>query len=312
MFSPPSRLSPRMPPRPKSRRFRLAAAVVVGLHLAPAGLFAAPPDACDEPSAPRWRTLPPTPDLGPIFRTGHLRNRGASLFYAEAGTGEPVLMLHGGMANANFLAAQARNLVADGYRVILLDSRGHGRSTAGTERLGYDLMMEDAVAVLDHLRIDKAAIIGWSDGAIVGLDLALNHADRISRVFAFGANVDPGGNDPNAGQSTVVRCFFDRARSEYQRLSPTPGEFNTFAPSVQAMWGREPHWDAGRLATIHTPVWVVDGDHDEMIRQEHTVAMSHMIPGAYLLILPDSSHFAFLQAPNLFHAALHDFLNGRP
>jgi len=141
---------------------------------------------------PRWLTLPPTPTLPKAAESGLAPVNGVKLWYATFGRGEPVVMIHGGLANSNYWAHQVRAL-QNRYRVIVLDSRGHGRSSRDAQPYGYDLMASDVIALMDYLKVGKAAIIGWSDGAIIGLDIAMKNPDRVSRLFAFAANSDPSG-----------------------------------------------------------------------------------------------------------------------
>jgi pimeloyl-ACP methyl ester carboxylesterase len=192
--------------------------------------------------------------------------------------------------------------------VILVDSRGHGRSTRDQRPFGYDLMADDVVALLDTLRIDKAAIVGWSDGAIIGLDMAMRHPERVSRVFAFGANTSTAGLKDDIEKNPTFAAFIERAGGEYARLSPTPGEYAAFQEQIGKMWESEPNWSDEQLRTIKAPVLVVDGEHDEAIRRQHTEAIAATIPGARLLILPGVSHFAFLQDPAAFNEAMLRFL----
>jgi pimeloyl-ACP methyl ester carboxylesterase len=134
-----------------------------------------------------WQTLPPTPAAVSGGQSGYADVNGIRLYHVEIGSGPPVVLLHGGLANSDYFGNQALAL-ARAYRVILVDSRGHGRSTRDGRSFGYDLMADDVVALLDTLRIDKATIVGWSDGANIGLDMALRYPSRVTRVFAFGAN----------------------------------------------------------------------------------------------------------------------------
>ena len=120
-------------------------------------------------AAPRWLNLPPTPTLPKASQSGFAPVNGIKVWYATFGRGEPVVLLHGGLANANYWGHQVRTLQRH-YQVIVMDSRGHGRSSRNQEPYGYDLMASDVVALLDHLKIKKAAIVGWSDGAIIGLE----------------------------------------------------------------------------------------------------------------------------------------------
>ena len=129
-------------------------------------------------AAPQWMTLPPTPTLPKADASGYAPVNGISIWYANSAQGEPVLFVHGGLANANYWGNQVRALTAAHYRVIVMDSRGHGRSTRNAQPYGYDLMSDDVIGLLDYLKIRKVALIGWSDGAIIGLDIAMHHPER--------------------------------------------------------------------------------------------------------------------------------------
>ena len=137
-----------------------------------------------------WQTLPPAPVAG--ARTGHAQVNGISLYYAVIGHGTPVVLLHGGLANSDYWGLQVAAL-APHHMVILMDSRGHGRSTRDARPYGYDLMADDVIGLLDTLHVAKADVVGWSDGAILGLDLAMRHPDRVGRIFAFAANTQTSG-----------------------------------------------------------------------------------------------------------------------
>lgn len=259
---------------------------------------------------PPWRQLPPTPTLPAPLRAGRVTNHGAKLWYAVFGRGSPVVLVHGGLANASYWGHQIP-VLARHHQVVVLDSRGHGRSTRSQEPIGYDLMASDVLALLDHLKIRKAAFVGWSDGAIIGLDIAIHHPERLSRLFAFAANSDPSGVK-DTDKSPVFRAFVARTRREYQQLSPTPGQYDAFLRNIEHMWASEPHFTAAQLEKITVPTWIVDADHDEAIRRENTDFMFHHIPGAEELILPGVSHFAMLQNPAEFNAALLRFLRWQP
>nr|WP_244622353.1 alpha/beta hydrolase [Bradyrhizobium ivorense] len=261
------------------------------------------PDAI---AAERWQMLPATPP--PIAgRSARAEINGISLFHVETGEGSPVVFLHGGLSNSDYFGLQVPE-VARRHRVICVDSRGHGRSTRNAQPFGYDLMTDDVVALLDHLQIPRAAIVGWSDGAIIGLDMAMRHPDRVTRVFAFGANTQTSGLKPDIDKNPTFAQFIARAKTEYERLSPTPGEYDQFLQQIEKMWETQPNWTDEQLRAIRAPVLIADGQYDEGIKREHTEYMAATIPGAGLLILPNASHFAFLQDPVLFNAALLDFL----
>ncbi len=255
---------------------------------------------------PRWMTLPPTPSLPPPQVSGTAEVNGAAIWYAMYGSGLPVVLLHGGLANSNYWGNQVP-VLAQNYQVIVIDSRGHGRSTRSAAPYGYELMASDVLGVMDKLNIQKAAIVGWSDGAIIGLSLAMNHPDRVSRLFAFAANSDPSGVK-DVDKSPVFNAFIARGEKEYQALSPTPNGYKQFVEEISAMWAKQPIWTKADLARIKLPTWIVDADHDEAIHRANTELMADTIPDAGLLLQPEVSHFSMLQAPDQFTADIIRFL----
>jgi pimeloyl-ACP methyl ester carboxylesterase len=258
-------------------------------------------------AAPQWLTLPPTPTLPKATQSGLAPVNGIKIWYAAFGRGEPVMMLHGGLANSSYWGHQVRALQKH-YQVIVMDSRGHGRSTRNDQPYGYDLMATDVLALMDHLAIRKAAIVGWSDGAIIGLDIAMHHPERISKLFAFAANSDPSGV-ADIAKSDVFNAYIARAGEEYKRLSSTPTEYKTFVEEITKMWETQPKWIDADLAKIKVPTWIVDADHDEAIKRENTEFMAAHIPGAGLLIQPNVSHFSFIQDPQKFTDDVMHFLD---
>ena len=255
---------------------------------------------------PRWMTLPPTPSLPPPPVSGAVQVNGASIWYAMFGSGLPVVLLHGGLANSNYWGNQILAL-AQNYQVIVIDSRGHGRSTRSAAPFGYELMASDVLGMMDKLNLQKAAIVGWSDGAIIGLSLAMNHPDRVARLFAFAANSDPSGVK-DVDKSPVFTEFIARGEKEYQALSPTPNGYKQFVEEISAMWAKQPNWTKSDLARIKVHTWIVDGDHDEAIHRANTELMADTIPDAGLLLQPEVSHFSMLQAPGQFTADIIRFL----
>jgi pimeloyl-ACP methyl ester carboxylesterase len=257
-------------------------------------------------SPARWLSLPPTPTLPTPQATGMASVNGVSLWYATFGSGPPVVLLHGGLANSHYWGHQVP-VLARTHRVIVIDSRGHGRSTRNTQPFGYDLMASDVVGVLDHLGIPSAAVVGWSDGGIIAVAMAMKHPTRISRAFAFAPNSDPSAVK-DIGKSPVFGQFIARAEKEYAALSPTPGQFKTFVSEISGMWKTQPKWTAKDLATIKTPIWLVAADRDEAIERADIEMMAGAIPLAGLLVQPEVSHFSQLQDPAQFTADVVRFL----
>jgi pimeloyl-ACP methyl ester carboxylesterase len=261
-------------------------------------------------AAERWQTLPPTPAPIAAARSGQLKANGISIHYATYGRGSPVILLHGGLANSDYWGNQVRAL-APHHLVIVMDSRGHGRTTRDARPYGYDLMADDVIALMDGLKIRKADIVGWSDGGIIGLDLAMRYADRVGKIFAFGANTKTSGVIDGVEKNPTFAAYIERAGGEYRAYSATPKDYDAFVEQISKMWADQPNWTDAQLKAIKSPVLIVDGDHDEGIKRGHTEYMAATIPGAGLLILPNASHFAFLQDPGLFNLAILNFLGDR-
>jgi pimeloyl-ACP methyl ester carboxylesterase len=257
-----------------------------------------------------WNILPPTPSLPKAAHSGYAPVNGIKIWYAVFGHGQPVILLHGGLANSNYWGNQVPAL-AKHYQVIVMDSRGHGRSTRNEQPYGYDLMASDVVGLMDFLKIQKAAIIGWSDGAILGLDIAIHHPERLTKLFAFAANSDPSGV-ADISKSDVFNAYIARAEKEYEHLSATPTQYKAFLDQIGKMWATQPNFTEAQLRGITTPTWIVDADHDEAIKRENTEYMAKMIPNSGLLLQPEVSHFSFLQDPQQFTNDVLHFLQQVP
>ena len=273
-----------------------------------AGLAAAWSDAALAATVPIWQTIPSARPLPAAVSSGYVAHDGARIYYDTFGHGPPVILLHGGFGNTEVWGNQVPALVRAGYQAVAIDSRGHGRSSRDQRPLTYELMASDVVAVMDQLKLLRASVVGWSDGAIVGLVLAIRDPGRLTRVFAFAANMDPSGVIAGVDHDPMFLRFFAKAERDYRRLSPTPDGFADFQRAVEHMWDTEPNYTAADLARIATPVAIVDGDHDEAIKREHTEYLARSIPGARLIILPAASHFAMFQQPREFNAAMLAFL----
>lgn len=242
---------------------------------------------------------------------GHIEHDGARIWYAAFGAGTPVVLLHGGLGHGGNWGHQVPALIAAGYRPVVIDSRGHGRSTRDAQPYTYVRMASDVRVVMDALSIDRAAFVGWSDGACIALTLAMQTPERVAGVFFFGCNMDPSGAKPFQPTPVIDRCF-SRHQKDYTALSATPGDFDAFVAAVTAMMQTQPNATAAELAAIRVPVTIVQSEHDEFIHPEHARYLAQTIPHAQLALLPGVSHFAPLQRPALFNDAVLSFLRGLP
>lgn len=251
--------------------------------------------------------LPPTPDLPQPDKSETLAINGTRIFYARFGKGPPIVLLHGGMGNSNYWGRQIEHL-SDRYSVIAMDTRGHGRSPLTSPALGYSLFAQDVVALMDALVIPKASIVGWSDGAITGLELAMKHGKRVDRLFAFAGNVSRSAMRRAGGRSQTFFDYATRCKAEYAALSPDPDKWPELRASLRSMWHLAPEYTAHELARVTAPTVIADGAYDEIIKPTHCAQMAGMIRGARPFLLPNTSHFAMLQDPDGFNAALDGFM----
>jgi len=245
--------------------------------------------------------LPDTPDQG------FVENEGARVWYGAYGAGRPVVLLHGGMGNSRNFGYQVPALIDAGYRAVTVDSRGHGRSSRDARPYSYQLMASDVLVVLDRLGIERAAFVGWSDGACTALILADQHPERAAGVFYFACNMDDSGTKEFVFTPVIGRCL-SRHQQDYRDLSPIPGDFDAMSAAVGLMQRTQPNYTAADLARIHVPVTIAQSEHDEFIKPEHAEYLARTIPGAAYVLLPGVSHFAPVQRPELFNQAVLDFV----
>jgi len=238
---------------------------------------------------------------------GYVENDGARIWYASFGSGFPVILLHGGLGNSGNWGYQVPVLVENGYHAIVIDSRGHGRSTRDERPYSYELMASDVLAVMDSLHLEKATLVGWSDGACTALILADKHPERVAGVFYFACNMDSSGAKEFEFTPIIGRCL-NRHKRDYAQLSSTPDQFDKFSEAVGFMQSTQPNYSAEDLGKINVPVVIVHSEHDEFIKREHAEYLARSIPNAGFVFLPNVSHFAPLQRPVQFNEVILSFL----
>ena len=239
---------------------------------------------------------------------GYVENDNAQIWYATFGSGPPVILLHGGLGHSGNWGYQVPALVSSGYRAVVIDSRGHGRSTRDARPYTYALMASDVSVVMDALHIEQAGLVGWSDGACTALVLASNAPVRVAGVFFFACNMDPTGTQEVEFSPILKRCF-SRHVKDYERLSATPDQFDALSDAVGRMQQTQPNYSVQDLAQISVPVAIVQSEHDEFIKREHAEYLARSIPPAEFVMLHGVSHFAPLQRPGQFNSAMLAFLD---
>jgi pimeloyl-ACP methyl ester carboxylesterase len=202
------------------------------------------------------------------------------------------------------MSHQIRALAATRF-VIAADSRGHGRSSDSDAPLTYVQMAHDIVKLMDHLHIQRADIVGWSDGGIIALDLAIEYPERVRRVVAIGANYDANGliNQPVQGGAIppVPPRYSVRSRGD-------PNYWPVLFRKVNAMWAAQPHYTLAQLGTIKAPVLVMAGESD-IVKREHTVQLAGAIPGGKVCIVEGTTHGLIGEKPDIVNTMILQFLD---
>ena len=249
-------------------------------------------------------------------RTGYADVNGLHLYYELHGEGSPLVLLHGGMLTIDLNFAGLIPTLAQRHLVIGVEMQGHGRTADIDREITPAALAGDVVALLDHLGIERAHVLGHSLGGAVTLELAVNYPTRVRSVVPVSASVRPEGmhedlSDP-AKQATSTRMptqqdFID-FRDAYLRLSPHPEHFEDFLASLSRSAADLRGWSDEQLAGITAPTLIVQGDHD-FVTIEHAALMQHLIPGAHLAVLPDTTHMTVTRRADLLLPMLAGFLD---
>jgi len=266
---------------------------------------------------PPWLTVPEPPPLQ-LYKareSGIAQVNGVELYYATFNNPgpDPVILLHGGLSSSEAWGFEVP-LLAKSHRVIVVDSRGHGRSTRNAQPFSYDLMASDVVALMDYLALPKASIVGWSDGGIVGMVMAIKHRDRLDRLVTYGASFNHSADktDPPDDAAKARRAkYMAWAEAKYRAISPTPDGFADLRKALAAMYAKEPNLDPSDLRAVTTPTLIITGEYEQFYTREHFEELSRLIPKSRLVILPNASHGGPNQQPAAFHKIVADFLDAR-
>ena len=273
-------------------------------------LFIIANSAFGQNETPLWKTLPDVPPMPEADISGLAPVNDIKMYYAVFNKNgkEPVILLHGGFVSSDCWGFEVP-LLSKTHKVIVVDSRGHGRSTMSEKPFSYNLMASDVLQLMDYLKIDKASIVGWSDGGIIGLILAIHHPERINKLFTYGANYNLSGYKSEPFDSALAARFMANVQANYRKLSPTPNNFAILRDALGKMYSTEPDLNPSDIKTIKAPTVIACGQYEQFITLEHFKTLANLIPNAKLVILPNVSHGGPLQDPVRFHEAVMKLLN---
>jgi len=226
--------------------------------------------------------------------------RGIRMYVEVYGQGKPLLMIHG---NGGDISAFSRNIpyFSRTYKVIVADSRAQGKSADGGDSLSFEMMADDFAALLDMMHIDSAYVIGWSDGGINALVLAMRHPGKVIKLVATGANI-------TADSSAFIPSSWTGDRNKFEteknKIRSTPAEKNDWKLFMLDLF--QPNISFSALKAIQCPALIICGDHD-LITIEHTAAIYKNIPRAYLWVLPNSGHGTLQDHQDEFNKMVNAF-----
>jgi pimeloyl-ACP methyl ester carboxylesterase len=240
---------------------------------------------------------------------GYIDVNGLHTYYEEHGSGDALLLLHGGLADADSFAQQTP-ILAERYRVILPERRGHGRTPDVAGPITYEVMADDTIAFMDALGTGAAHLVGWSDGGNVGLLVAIKRPDLVDRLVIMGSNFSAAGLLPAAvaaftpdTPTTIVPMM----RDMWQASAVHPEQFDVVLEKMERCWN-DYEIRLDDLAGIAAPTLVMVGD-DDIMSLEHTVVLYETIPYARLAIVPGASHLAPVEQAELVNQLILEVLD---
>ena len=261
------------------------------------------------------------PPMNPPCRFSHELGRtivcgDAEIFTEETGNpnGPVLILLHGGFGTIEdfnpILPTLGRH-----FRLIGIDSRGHGKSTLGDAALSYETLAADLAQVIDALELREYSLLGFSDGGIAAYRHALQRDPRLQKIVTVGASWEMSESDPawemlSGMTGTAWKEMFPDSVTAYQRLNPKP-DYDRFAAAVVAMWTdlSPAGYPGHRMSDFSTPMLVMRGDHDFLTNLDSFARLKALNPGIAVLNIPHAEHVAFADAPDLFLAALGRFFD---
>ncbi|PTM03126.1 MAG: alpha/beta hydrolase [Bacteroidetes bacterium] len=229
---------------------------------------------------------------------------GAKIYYEEYGKGEPLLLIHGNGGDIKSMGNQI-DYFKTKYRVIIADNRGQGKSELKTDSLTYSQITKDWDGLVDFLKLDSINIIGWSDGGIVGLKMAISGKSKINKLVAMGANLRP---DSTALNYWAVNDVLQSKKAISLKIQEhdTTSNWN-LQKQLVGLLSDQPNIPIGDLSKIEAKVLIIAGDED-IIRNKHSLEIYENIPKAQLCIMPGETHFTPASNPKLFNDIVNRFL----
>jgi pimeloyl-ACP methyl ester carboxylesterase len=246
----------------------------------------------------------------------YLPIRNSQVYYEASGSGEPLLLLHGGLGTVEDFALQAPEL-AKHFRVFAFERPGHGRTADIAQQFSFDTMATQTIEFITSLKLGATNLVGWSDGAIIALLVAISKPDLVKRLVSIGGLFNADSQYPQVLNwiRSLTPESFRKSESHlvkrYEELSPDgPAHFPVVLEKTKKLWLNEPKITKEQLAMISTPTLVMAGDRDAT-PPEHTLELFKSIKGAQLCIIPDTTHFLLSEKPEWANRVILEFLTAK-
>lgn len=231
---------------------------------------------------------------------GHYINtRRFKVYYEIYGKGAPLILIHNNGGSIKSFAGQIPYF-SNEYKVIAVDTRAHGKSVDHSDSLTFKQIADDFNALSDSLHIDSTYVIGWSDGGVVSLLLAMRHPEKVKKMALSGPNLWP----DTTGLIPFVYHYIENESAELRKQSQTPEIKNHI--KIYDLDLYEPHITLERLRIIKCPALIFGGDHDA-IPQLHLLQIAQYIPLSYLWIIPNSGHATPKFKTDIFNTTVNEF-----
>jgi pimeloyl-ACP methyl ester carboxylesterase len=239
---------------------------------------------------------------------------GIDLYHEVHGTGRPLVVLHGGIMNAETSFGPMIPTLSKAHQVIAVDLQGHGHTADSDRPLSLANLAADVVGLLDHLGIDRADLFGFSLGSLVATEMAVTCPGRVGRLVLASGHIRPDGYHPEIQDPAQTSPLlpteedFEAMRVAYESVAPDPGHFFPFLERMQHVVSAFVGWPDAAIAGVEGPTLLIVGDRD-FVRLEHAALMLELFPNGQLAVLPGTTHMQVIRRTEALLALVRPFLD---
>lgn len=225
------------------------------------------------------------------MENGYVKSGTADIYYEIYGSGTPIVFLHGNGEDMTYFKHQ-KEALKDKYKLVFIDSRGHGKSTFGSEKLTLDLMSDDIMHVLEELGLVNVNLVGFSDGGNLGIIMTLKKSELFNKLILVGANLKP--EDIILKERIIINKEIEIEKDEKKR-------------EILSLMTNEPNIEDEALKEIYIPTLIMAGDND-LIEEECTRRIAHNLKNSIIDIVKDADHFFIERKSEIFNEKLIEFI----